>query len=90
MFKLIKLALYGFIGYALYEFMRGLMEGESILQSGQGEGGQGAGARELNRAFEGGGRMQNMTGPARGQTVVTAEASGESVPHRVGRGVVSQ
>ena len=88
MFKLIKLAFYGLIGYALYEFIRGLMQGESAMQAvGIGQGG----SRELNRALEGGAsRMQNMTGPARGQTVTTDEPSGESVPHVVGRGVIPQ
>ena len=90
MFKLIKLALYGLIGYALYEFLRGLREGESVLQGGGMERRQGGG-RELDSALEGEGtpgRAQNMTGPGRGQTVTTEEASGESVPHVVGRGVV--
>jgi len=90
MFKLIKLAFYGLIGYALYEFVRGLMQGESAMQAagtGQGRGGE----RELDRALEGDmGRIQNMTGPARGQTVTTDEPSGESVPHVVGRGVIPQ
>lgn len=85
MFKLIKMALYGLIGYALYEFVRGLTEGEGMIQSAR-EGG-----RELNRALDRGqGRAQNLTGPARGQTVTTSEPSGESVPHVVGRGVVSR
>ena len=88
MFKLIKLAFYGLIGYALYEFIRGLMQGESAMQAGaMGQGG----GRELDRALESGtSRMQNMTGPARGQTVTTDESSGESVPHVVGRGVIPQ
>ena len=91
MFKLIKLAIYGLLGYAIYEFMRGLMQGESMLQAaGMGQGGQDqAGSRELNSALDSSesGRM-NMTGPAQGARVMSQEPSGESVPHMVGRGVV--
>ena len=88
MFKLIKLAFYGLIGYAVYEFIRGLMQGESAMQAaGIAQGG----GREFNRALDRGtSRMQNMTGPARGQSVTTDEPSGESVPHVVGRGVIPQ
>ena len=90
MFKLIKLALYGLIGYALYEFMRGLMQNEAALQTSARAEEQ-VGGRELDRALEGGsGRTQNMTGPARGQAVTTSDPSGESVTHRVGRGVVQR
>jgi hypothetical protein len=90
MFKLIKLALYGLIGYALYEFVRGLTQGESALQ-GAARGEKRGGGRELNRALEGDeGRAENMTGPARGRTVTTSDPSGESVTHRVGRGVVQR
>lgn len=90
MFKLIKLALYGLVGYALYEFMRGMMQGEAALQATR-QGGESGGGREFDRALEGDtGRMQNMTGPARGQAVTTSEPSGESVTHRVGRGVVQR
>ena len=90
MFKLIKLAFYGLIGYALYEFMRGLMQSEAALQ-GVARGEEPFRGREMDRALEGSsGRTQNMTGPARGRTVTTSEPSGESVSHRVGRGVVSR
>lgn len=87
MFKLIKLAFYGLIGYALYEFMRGLMQGERALQAGREQGG----GRDLDRALDDApAPVQNMTGPARGQTVTTEDSSGESVRHKVGRGVVSR
>ena len=90
MFKLIKLAVYGLIGYGLYQFIRGLTEGESALQAaGLGEGGRGGRSRDLNRALDDStsGRM-NMTGPGAGARVTTNEASGGAIPHTVGRGVV--
>ncbi|HXE52481.1 MAG TPA: hypothetical protein VN541_05665 [Tepidisphaeraceae bacterium] len=90
MFKLIKLAIYGLLGYAIYEFMRGLLQGESMLQAaGMGQGGQRqGGSRELNSALDGDAGRMNMTGPAQGARVMSEEASGGSVPHVVGRGVV--
>ena len=92
MFRLMKLAIYGLLGYAIYEFVRGLMQGESIaqaagmsgMQPGQGQGG----SRELNRALDEGASRMNMTGPARGERVMSEEPSGTSVPHAVGRGVI--
>ena len=84
MFRLIKLAAYALLGYAIYEFVRGMLEGEGATQQGRGQGG----SRELNGALEGNAGRMNMTGPARGERVRTEEASGESVPHRIGRGVV--
>ena len=84
MFRLIKLAIYGIAGYALYQFVRGLLETER-------SGGQaGGGNRPLERALNQGSSRQNLTGGGEGQRVVTAESSGESAPHTVGRGVVSR
>jgi hypothetical protein len=93
MFHLIKLAIYGLLGYAIYEFVRGLMHGENVAQAagmgaGQGRGQRQGGSRELNRALDSGDSRMNMTGPARGERVMSEEGSGESVPHIVGRGVV--
>ncbi|HEY2587208.1 MAG TPA: hypothetical protein VGI81_15790 [Tepidisphaeraceae bacterium] len=96
MFRLMKLAIYGLLGYAIYEFIRGLMQGESVAQAagmggmGGGQQGQrqGGGSRELNRALDTGASRMNMTGPARGEQVMSEEPSGESVPHTVGRGVI--
>lgn len=84
MFRLIKLAAYALLGYAIYEFVRGLAQGEGM----QREGGERGGSRELNEALESNAGRINMTGPARGARVRTEDASGESVPHQVGRGVV--
>lgn len=84
MFRLIKLAIYGILGYALYEFVRGVMQTQQM--SGQGGGNN----RALDRALDSGSSRQNLTGAGEGQRVVTAESSGESAPHVVGRGVVSR
>lgn len=91
MFRLIKLAIYGLLGYAIYEFVRGMIGTE--VGAGGGQGGQGrqqGGTRELNRALDRDPAHSNMTGPARGERVMSAEPSGESVPHTVGRGVIHQ
>lgn len=93
MFRLIKLAIYGLLGYAIYEFVRGLMQGETVaqaagMQEGQRQRAGQSGSRELNRALDDAPGRSNMTGPARGERVTSNEASGESVPHMVGRGVV--
>jgi hypothetical protein len=83
MFRLIKLAFYAVIGYALYELYQG-MTAES--------GGSDAGRRgSLDGALsETGGRMQTLTGPGTGMRESTLDPDGGSVPHRVGRGVVTR
>ncbi|HSU65506.1 MAG TPA: hypothetical protein VLJ39_01415 [Tepidisphaeraceae bacterium] len=97
MFKLIKLAIYGLLGYAIYEFVRGMTagQGEGAMQRAGGgsrggaqRGGQQRGSRELNEALDSDSGRMNMTGPAQGARVTSEEASGESVPHTVGRGVI--
>ena len=79
MFGLLKLLAYGLLGYALYEFFRGMSD------SGAGGGGQ----RDVGRNFRDQPSRANMTGPGEGQDVMTQDDSGESVRHRVGRGVMS-
>jgi len=86
MFRLIKLAMFGLMGYALYEIYQGVMQGESSSRRGIG-----GGSRALNRALnEDSGRMSAPTNTGRGQVVSTGEASGTSMRHTVGRGVVSR
>ena len=80
MFGLLKLLAYGLLGYALYEFFRGMSD------SGGGGGGR---EGEMGRNFRDQASRANMTGPGEGQDVMTQDDSGESVRHRVGRGVVS-
>jgi hypothetical protein len=81
MFGLLKLLAYGLLGYALYEFFRGM--------SDTGGGGGGGGEGEMGRNFRNESSRANMTGPGEGEDVMTQDDSGESVRHRVGRGVVS-
>ena len=84
MFRLMKLAIYALLGYAIYEFLRGLIEGEGATEPVR----SGGGSRQRGRAQDESRGRPGMTGPARGERVRTEEASGESVPHVVGRGVV--
>jgi len=84
--RLLKLLAYSLLGYALYEFFRGMMSEPDM--AGGTAGGQ-RGSRDRNRAMETDAARSNMTGPARGAGVQTEDAAGTSVPHTVGRGVVS-
>jgi hypothetical protein len=80
--RLLKMMVYAAVGYALYEFIKGMTE----------NGGEGwnEGEYDLDRALnEDTGRSMNMTGPGRGTSVSTEDAAGTSVPHTVGRGVVN-
>ena len=84
MFRLIKLAFYGLVGYMLYELYQGMSSG----------GGRFSGPvntrRDLNRAAnQNTGRMQTLTGEGIGRDESTADASGTSATHAVGRGVTS-
>jgi hypothetical protein len=88
MFRLIKLAIYGLLGYAIYEFIRGMTQGETSGQAAGPGRSAGSGSRDLNEALNSGSSRENLTGPGVGQEVRTIEPSGESVSHRVGRGVV--
>jgi hypothetical protein len=82
MFRLIKLASYALVGYALYELFQG-MTGPAARSTG--------GGRNLNRALnQPGGRMQTLTGEGRGQREQSLEPNGGSIPHQVGRGVVTR
>ena len=88
MFRLIKLALYALVGYALYELYQGMVQGEGMQQSRM--GGQRASGQQGERFGErlniGG---QNLTGGGSGMSERTEESSGTSVSHPVGRGVIS-
>ena len=91
MFKLLKLAFYALVGYAIYEFIRGAMGGEiesawnRVTEGAQGGGQRGGGAGNLHRRDP---ARANMTGPGEGQFVATQDSDGGSVRHAVGRGVV--
>jgi hypothetical protein len=86
--RLLKLIAYGLFGYALYEFVRGMIQLEQQQNQGGG-GGRSMGGGQQRRVESFGGQ-QNMTGPAEGQEVVTQDADGGGMKHKVGRGVVSR
>ena len=75
MFKLLKLAFYAAVGYAIYELYLGMTQraGESSESFGEG-GARGGGA---------------FTGGGEGMQIESEDESGTSIPHTVGRGVVS-
>jgi hypothetical protein len=87
MFRLMKLAIYALAGFALYELYQGMTQGSA---AGDCSRSRGRGNRNLGRALNSdGGRMQTLTGPGLGRTEQTLDPDGGSVPHQVGRGVVS-
>ena len=73
MFRLLKLALYAVVGYAIYELYLGMTEENYGRENWR--GGQRPGAR--------------MTGGGEGMQTETVDESGAEVPRTVGRGVVS-
>jgi hypothetical protein len=77
--SLTKLVILGGIGYLVYRFFSSLPHPEA-----SGAGMHQSAGRSASRGHEGGARI---TGGGRGMTETTAGASGESVPHAVGRGV---
>ena len=87
MFRLIKLALYIFAGYKLYEYLQGMDLGGSMDGSGN-RGSRREGSEQNSRGrFS---HAQNMTGPSgsgRRVTVDTGESAGGHT-EMVGRGVI--
>jgi len=83
MFRLLKLAAYVLFGYAVYEFVVGLLQIEDERYRRSNPGGP---SRE--RPPEAG--KMNFTGPGEGQPVETVGLTGETATHRVGRGVVTR
>ena len=79
MFKLIKLAVYVFLGYALYELYQGM---SSQAQSG------GNGGSSRNRGSQRNRRGQFTGSSGSGRSEMTQEPGGTSQRHQVGRGVV--
>ena len=81
MFRLIKLAMYGLVGYVLYELYQGMVAGQE----------QGGGMQRASggQRLDGGERQQAFTGSGEGRIEQTLDRDGGSVPHRVGRGVRS-
>lgn len=88
MLRLMRLAVYSLIGYALYELYQNLVHGRPDLRRREELPGRAMRA-DVERALEtDAGRMMNMTGTGRGTTEQTLDASGMSVSHPVGRGAV--
>jgi hypothetical protein len=89
MFKLIKLAIYGFLGYTIYQMYQGMAHG-----GGSGIGGEMG--RSMGRGAGSGGNFGrnpsagNLTGAGEGMSESSLEPTGMSSNHRVGRGVISQ
>jgi hypothetical protein len=86
--RLLKLAMLGLFGYALYEFFRGMMQDVGMSGGASSGGGRTRDehGRFISRAGNGG---MNITGPGRGTDESTLDPNGGSVRHKVGRGVVS-
>lgn len=88
MFRLLKLAAMGLVGYAIYEFIQGLIS-ETPQGFGQRKGMTGmareAGA-EARQQLQHSIPSSGLTGPGQGRVVETTDAGGTSVRHRVGRG----
>ena len=83
MFRLIKLALYAFVGYSLYQLYLGMTQQRQ-------QGGGGAFGSEYDAGLSDQTRTgQNLTGAGAGRTEETLDNDGGSVRHNVGRGVVS-
>jgi hypothetical protein len=91
MFRLIKLAFYAVVGYAIYELYQGMTAESGGGGSSRGRRSWSRAGENLGRALnEAGGRMQTLTGPGTGMRESTLDSDGGSVPHRVGRGVVTR
>ena len=92
MFRLIKLAMYAFVGYSIYQLYQGMMQ----QQGGGSSSGMGRGAFAASRTQDYNAGLsdqtstgQNVTGAGRGRAEKTLDNDGGSVRHNVGRGVIS-
>ena len=83
MFRLIKLAMYALVGYALYELYQGMVAHQQ--QGGGGERGVARAGRTRDAGLSS--RGQNLTGGGRGRTEETQDSDGSSTRYSVGRGV---
>ena len=83
MFKLLRLAIYGIVGYALYAFVTDVVNASREEESAP----KGRGNRGRAQA-----KPVRMTGTKRGggagKAEETHDADGATIKHRVGRGVV--
>jgi hypothetical protein len=81
MFRLIKLAAYGLVGYALFEFFRGLSSDESRPRPR-------FAPDQPERKRQSSGPVAGLTGSGQGEVTETQSADGGNARHVVGRGVV--
>lgn len=92
MFRLLKLAAMALFGYALYEFVRGVINDPRMREMARDAAGRVANEFSNANASAGGesfGGSQNITGPGEGVAEETFSPDGGSVRHTVGRGVIS-
>jgi hypothetical protein len=80
--KLLKLAGYGLIGYAIYEFVSGILESPSPVRNRVGAPST---KRQPQRSSR---RGPIMTGQGEGELVPVSDSSGVERRERVGRGIV--
>ena len=89
MFKLIKLAAYGALGYYAYDlyqrYGRCYLEEHGYMSRQGGDIGEREFEKDMQKSDEG--RMGVLTGGGRGMTETSNEPSGMSASHIVGRGV---
>ena len=89
MFRLIKLAMYAFIGYALYELYQGMV---AQRQGGGGRRERGMFPASRTQEYNAGLSStagQNLTGGGSGRTEETQDSDGGSIRYNVGRGVTA-
>ncbi len=86
MFRLIKLAMYGLLGWMLYELYQGITQGTSSSSTSGGS----LSSRSLRPALNEATGGMNLTSEGSGTSISTADADGGSMRHTVGRGVVTR
>jgi len=72
--RVLKWGVAGLLGYAAYQFILGILEGEEAIGSG--------------RSPAVASRSGALTGGGSGRVVTTEDSVGTSTPYRIGRGVV--
>ena len=83
MFKMFRLALYGLVGYAVYQFVMDVVNSDRQEGPARGRGSRGGGGSPGRQQITGAKR-----GGGTGKPEATHDSDGGSVRHRVGRGVV--
>ena len=80
MFRLIKLAMYGVIGYVLYELYQGMTQQQGRAGSVR--------SRSGGSFSDEGSDFAGLTGGGEGRLATAVDPSGGEMRHRVGRGVI--